>query len=192
MLRSKSSERRSNFFRRKAGEILDSAKIRSAKPVEEILGKIINTQTLNVLLDTCSFENTKNVLEALSIYICRVSIDAKLYMIKNPELEEKILEEIYALNLDNNVITIDGEDPSTMLSYIMGCDVSVSDDRDSVIVGLAKEFYLPRVCIGKGNFLKFEDGIFNIDSKPLDIASAFMLIREREHRDELSGHKRLA
>lgn len=172
---------------------MDTEKIRNGKPVEEILARLINTKTLSILMDgNCSRDTMENIFKALWLYMSKVDLEVMLYVLGDENIDDEIWESIYKKDLDNNVEIVDRNDEASVLSYIMGSGMLITDDEGSELLELAKDFYLPRVIARKRGSLLFEDGILNVNSSMKDICASFMLVKEKKHRDEMSGHKRLA
>ena len=172
---------------------VDKDKIAQARPVEKLFEKLLTQNMLNILADeACSEKTFENLLTALRIYISRNDCDVRLYVMSDPSTDDKVLEMSYSMDLDDYVEVLDGAGEGELLTYIMSCSMMITDDKDSDLITLAKKFYLPRVLTEEGATLLFDQGILRISQDPVDICSAFMLVKDKKHRDEMSGHRRLA
>lgn len=170
---------------------MDKERIISAKPVESIMSDLIESKVLNILVDeNISYDNMCRILKALYLYICRADYEIMLYIVRNYD-EEKLLSDAKDMGLLSSFRYIDGDDAERMLSYLLSCDMMITDNIGSELLSLSRRFYLPRILISEEGSLKFEDGILKLKADPMDICSAFKLVKDKEHRDELSGHKRL-
>ena len=172
---------------------MDKEKILSARPVEKLFEKLLTQNMLNILVDEACSEGTfENLLTALRLYISRNDCDVRLFVMSDPKTDDKVLEMSYSMDLDDYVEILDGVTDGEMLTYIMSCSMMITDDKDSDLITLAKKFYLPRVLTMEGASLLFDQGVLRISQDPVDICSAFMLVKDKKHRDEMSGHRRLA
>ena len=170
---------------------MNKERIESSKPVEDIMADLIESKVLNILVDgNISSDNLEHILKALYIYICRADYEIMLYMVKDQNAQ-KILELATEMSLMSSIKYIDGDDDQSMLSYLLSCDMMITDNESSDLLSLSRKFYLPRIAIKENGSLKFEDGILKLNSDPVDICSAFVLVKDKAHRDELSGHRRL-
>ncbi|MCR5803715.1 MAG: hypothetical protein K6G47_05595 [Clostridia bacterium] len=166
-------------------------RIASSKPVNDIMADLIESKVLSILVDeNISSDNLNNILKALYIYICRADYEIMLYMVKDGS-EPKVLETATEMSLMSSIKYIDGDDDQKMLSYLLACDMMITDKESSDLLSLSRKLYLPRIVIKENGSLKFEDGILKLNSDPVDICSAFVLVKDKAHRDELSGHRRL-
>ena len=170
---------------------MNKDRIISCKPVNDIMTDLIESKVLGILVDeNISYDNLTRILKALYIYICRADYEIMLYMVKDSS-ESKVLETANEMSLMSSIRYVDGDDDQKMLSYLLSCDMMITDNESSDLLSLARKLYLPRIVIKENGSLKFEDGILKLNADPVDICSAFKLVKDKAHRDELSGHRRL-
>lgn len=170
---------------------MNKDRIISSKPINDIMADLVESKVLGILVDeNISSDNLTGILKALYIYICRADYEIMLYMVKDGS-ESEVLKTAAEMSLMSSIKYIDGDDDHIMLSYLLACDMMITDNESSDLLELSRRFYLPRIAIKNGGSLKFEDGILKLDADPVDICSAFKLVKDKAHRDELSGHRRL-
>jgi len=171
--------------------MLDIEQIKQAVPVESILCRLIESHTLNVLIDeTCTEDEIATSLEAVVLYMYKVNRDIHLRILGDQHRTDYIDTLIKGYNLKDNIHYLDTVDYSNILSYYLGSDVFVTNNPHSTAMELAQNCYLAKLCFRDGGAI-FEEGIFYLPERSADLGAMFVLIHEKNDRAELTGHNKL-
>lgn len=170
----------------------DIETIKSSNPEEELLCELIETDLMGIVLDECCTEDQlARVINAVSLYKRAYDGRIRIYIVGNDKNTPYIRKLMAGYGTAEEFEFINADDGDRLLTRFLGSEALITSDRESSCTRLAKEFYLPRLCLSEGMDFHFEDGVLYIGSEPSAISAALMVIKERKFTDELSGHKRL-
>ena len=166
--------------------------VKRATPEEWLLCELIETDLTGVVVDECCSEDLLGeIINAAHLYKRACGGRIKFYSAgaHNNTPYTKMLCEGRAVT--DNFEFVGENEYDRLLTRFLGSQALLTCDPDSSCARLAKEFYIPVICLSDRNDCVFSDGIFYISSEPSAVSAALIIIKERKYNDELSGHKRL-
>lgn len=170
----------------------DIETIKSSNPEEELLCELIETDLMGIVLDECCTEDQlARVINAVHLYKRACGGSIRIFIVGNDKDTPYIRKLMAGYGTADEFEFVNAADSNRLLTRFLGSEALITSDKDSSCAGLAKEFYLPRLCLSDETDFCFEDGILYIGSEPSALSAALMVIRERKYTDELSGHRRL-
>lgn len=172
--------------------MIDIEAIKSSNPEERLLCELIETDLMGIVLDECCTEDQlARVINAVHLYKRACGGRIKIFTVGNNNDTPYIRKLMAGYGTAEEFEFVNAADGDGLLTRFLGSEALITSDTKSSCAGLAKEFYLPRLCLSEETDFRFEDGVLYIGSEPSAISAAFMVIKERKFTDELSGHRRL-
>ena len=166
--------------------------LQDTSPKEELLIKLIESKTLNILIDDSFTEDLIQVLfRAVQLYSKKVDRNAHIGIHGLDGKEEAITKLAKHYHYDKIIDYISRTDHPKLLSYFLGCDVFISNDHDSFGIGFAGEVFLPRICMNTEYDGRLIEGVFYVGMDESSLASILTIIKKKTYRDQLSGHTAL-
>lgn len=170
----------------------DIEKIKKSIPEESLLCELIETDLMGIVLDECCTEDELGrVINAIYLYKRACGGRIKIYTVGNNNDTPYIRKLMAGYGTAAEFEFVNADDGDGLLTRFLGSEALITSDINGSCAGLAREFYVPRLCLSDDTDFRFEDGILYIGSEPSAISAALMVIRERKYTNELSGHKRL-
>lgn len=172
--------------------MINIEEVKKADPEEKLLCELIETDLMGVVVDECCGEDMlSEIVNAVHLYkrTCGGRIMVYSAGSHNNTPYIKMFCEGWAVTA--NFEFADENEYDKLLTRFLGSQALLTCDPDSNCARLAKEFYVPVICLSDRKDCIFIDGVFYISSEPSAICSALAIIKERKYTDELSGHKRL-
>lgn len=170
----------------------DIETIKSSNPEEELLCELIETDLMGIVLDECCTEDQlAKVINAVHLYKRACGGRIRIFTVGNDKDTPYIRKLMAGYGTADDFEFVNADDSDGLLTRFLGSEALITSDINGSCAGLAREFYLPRLCLSEGTDFRFEDGVLYIGSEPSVISAALMVIKERKFADELSGHKRL-
>ena len=166
--------------------------VKNASPEEGLLCELIETDLFGVVVDEgCTESELKLIINAAYLFKRADGGRIKLFAVGEHNDTTNIRRLAQSCLLNEELEFIKTSDGDKLLTRFLGSEAIITSCPDSGCAGLAKEFYLPRLCLSDKKDNRFADGVLYISAEPSSISAALMVIKERKYADELSGHIRL-
>jgi len=166
--------------------------IKKAFPEDNLLCELIETDMTGVIVDEqCSEDMLGYIINAVYLYKMAGGGSIRVFLIGDVNNTPYIKKLMKGYGVTDNFEFVGENDYDKLLTRFLGSEAIITSNSESECAKLAKEFYIPRLCLSDRNDCVFSNGVFHIGSEPSVISAGLMIIKERKYTDELSGHKRL-
>ncbi|MGN0639071.1 MAG: hypothetical protein ACI4J0_11925 [Huintestinicola sp.] len=172
--------------------MINIEEIKKATPKESLLCELIETELMGVIIDECCTEDQMGmVINAVYLYKRACGENIRVFAVgdHNDTPYIRMLMKGYAVT--DNIEFVRISEADSLLTRFLGSEALITSDKESDCSRLAKDFYVPRLCLSDCKDFLLSDGVLYIGSEPSSVSAGLMVIRERKYSDELSGHKRL-
>ncbi|MGN0666770.1 MAG: hypothetical protein ACI4KF_09625 [Huintestinicola sp.] len=172
--------------------MINVEEIKNSSPEERILCELIETDLMGVILDECCTEDELGmIINAVHLYNRACGGNIRIFSVGKHNNTPYIRKLMSGYAVTDNFEFFASSDSSSLLTRFLGSEAIITSDPESSCAGLAKEFYVPMLCLSGKNDPELKDKVLHISADASTICAGLMIIRERLYTDELSGHKRL-